>query len=109
MPKAVPIYPAEGTIYDNIAQFFQHEQSQTDKVRRALLGLRPSEALPSTPENLQYPQMVYKPDYFSTSDRMEQKKHYVQVDNSQELKEAKSSGFFSLADAKAEYEKQKQK
>jgi hypothetical protein len=109
MPNPVPIYPAEGTVYDNVRDFMDHHKRQTENIQRSILGLAPNQPLPAKPENMPFPRMVYKPEYFSTTDRIAQKTHYLQVDTQQELDESRGDGWLpSLADAKQEWDKQQQ-
>lgn len=107
MAKPAPIYPVENTVYDGINEFFDHQKRVNEKLQRTQLGLRPDEPMPGKPENMPFPKMVYKPEFYGTNDRFEQKDHYLQVDNQEELDEALSNGFFETAqDAKKEFFKQ---
>lgn len=110
MARSVPVYPAEGTVYDNISDFMRHHAQQTEKIQRVTLGIAPNEPLPPKAENVPFPRMVYKPEYFASKDHTLQRPHYLEVDSEQELTEAKEDGFLpSLAEAKQAWEDQQKK
>lgn len=105
-----PIYPAEGSVLDNVRDFIDTNNRNTERIHRALLGLHPSAPLPKNPEGMKFPAMVYKPDYYSTTDRIEQGQHYRMVRSEQEQASALDEGFFASAvEARAEFDKRHKK
>jgi hypothetical protein len=106
----VPIYPAQGTILDNVEDFMQHHRREVENQQRQQLGLAKGAPLPGKPENVPYPRMVYKSEYFSGEDDSERRLHYKQVESEKELKDAQAEGFFgSLQEAKDAFEQQQKK
>jgi hypothetical protein len=103
----VPIYPAEGTILDNVDDFMQHHRREVDNQQRQLLGLPKGAPLPAKPENVPYPRMVYRQEYFAAADDFGRREHYRQVGSEKELKDAQAEGYFgSLQEAKDAFEQQ---
>jgi hypothetical protein len=110
LAKPVPIYPAEGSVLDNVADFHAHHQRVTEQIQRHQLGLPKGAPLPGKPENVPFPRMVYRVEYFSAPDNSERAKHYREAANEREVKDAQGEGFFaSLQEAKDAFEAQQKK
>jgi hypothetical protein len=97
MAKPVPIYPAEGSVLDNVADFVAHHQRVTEQIQRHQLGLPKGAPLPGKPENVPYPRMVYRVEYFSAPDNSERAKHYREVANEREVKGRARRGLLCFA------------